>query len=723
MNNPQPTPPAKPPPYKFSSAEGAAICKTLIHEQLGYYPHTYQLEGVQKALDKTDVLAITPTGSGKTGFLTMYLLVMHAVMNNPERYPNPPKHFRKDGAMVVVCPTRSLEVDMEPKFHAAGLSVLVINALTADAARRKEKDIWEDAPKTHVLILAPEQLTSKGFENLAKNTVYRERVAAIGVDEAHLLNSWGLSFRKAFNEIGGTRMRFQPTPILIALTATLRAGAPLQSVETFLGLDPERYHLIRRSNVRNDIRVLFRTVQSSAHAMMFPELDWVLTEQRRVIVFCRTIALGFRVAVYLHARAQVDGDNVGEQVRLYNSLNWESYNIFTLDLMRSDNRSSWVTVATDTLSVGIDIATTDDVVLYDFQLPPDTDSILQKAGRIRDGTGKNSRVVVYLPKSAVKTCEDVLARVADGAPATVVKIGAGKRASMVDVGVARLVTAVCKSKMINRLYANPTNDPLCDCDRCLQQRSRLPTPASTPSCNWSCCEPESSDGDVMMSTVSDPSSGSEMELEDEAVSQAGPHSSSRHRRMVPPPSKTKKAAVPRSLRITLKMRDYAYRQFGIFCKSIRDGMGDCDLLPPEEILPDNIIDSLLDNFYDITDIRSLRCTAKEYEHLDGHYDTLLVLIQNISARFEEMRKQTKAEAAAKARDTRARKKAETEEAANAEGGAASESSSELESASDVSEVEDPDEEEEFVPMPIRVTIKIPGGRFQPGARDNQASLE
>ncbi|KAI0746874.1 P-loop containing nucleoside triphosphate hydrolase protein [Daedaleopsis nitida] len=468
--------------------------------------------GVQKALDKIDV-AITPTGSGKTGFLTMYLLVMHAIMKNPERCPNPPQHFRKDAAMVLVCPTRSLEVDMVPKFEAAGLTPLVINALTVDAARRNQKDIWEDTPKSHVVILAPEQLVSKGFEDLVKDSSFHQRIVAIGMDEAHLLNPWGLSFRKAFDQVGGTRTRFHPTPVLIALTATLRTGAPLQSVQTFLGLNPNRYHLIRRSNMRHDLRFLFRTMLSSPHAMTFPELDWVLTERRRVIIFCRTITVGFRVAVYLRVRAELNdmpAVEVDQRVRMYNALNWDTYNIFTLDLMRSDGSSSWVTIATDTLSVGIDIATTDDVVLYDFELPPDTDSILQKAGRIRDGRGKDSRVVVYLPKNATKTCEQALTQVGKGSPATVVKVGGGKRSTAVDIGVAELVTGTCKSKTFNRLYANPVHDCLCDCDGCKQRPPQHPR----TSCNWSCCAPEdvsSLDAPMLDSTCSGSESGSDLD--------------------------------------------------------------------------------------------------------------------------------------------------------------------------------------------------------------------
>ncbi|KAI1783743.1 P-loop containing nucleoside triphosphate hydrolase protein, partial [Ganoderma leucocontextum] len=407
MLSPEPSLSA-PVPYIFNTDEGRALCRQLISKQLGYEPHSYQLDGVVRSLDKVDILAVTPTGSGKTGFLTMYLLVMHAIMKNPSLLPpnhRQPEHFRKDAGMVVVCPTKSLESNMEPKFHSAGLSTLVINQDTANAATLRGENIWKQAPNVHVLIIAPEQLSSKGFERLLANRDFQGRVVAIGVDEVHLLNTWGQTFREAFKQIAPAQKRFDYNPILILLTATLRTGVAFNSVCAFMGLLPGHFHLIRRSNARYDIRFIFRTVQSSSYAFRFPELDWVLQEKRKVIVFCPTIRVGFRVAVYLleQKKAVV---TVDEQIRMYNSLNWDSYNSETLRLMQT-NPCPRVTIATDTLSVGIDIENIQDVVLYDFTLPANTDDILQKAGRIRDGRKGASRAIIYLPRSAMETAQAV----------------------------------------------------------------------------------------------------------------------------------------------------------------------------------------------------------------------------------------------------------------------------------------------------------------------------
>lgn len=118
--------------FIFSTPEGYKLCRQIILEQLGYGPHDYQLEGVCKALDGVDILAVTPTGSGKTGFLVMYMLVMRAITARPELCSNPPPNFRKRPAMVVVCPTLALEEDM------VRLACLVSSALCLTYDKGKE---------------------------------------------------------------------------------------------------------------------------------------------------------------------------------------------------------------------------------------------------------------------------------------------------------------------------------------------------------------------------------------------------------------------------------------------------------------------------------------------------------------------------------------------------------------------------------------------------------
>ena len=117
-----------------------------------------------------------------------------------------------------------------------------------------------------------------------------------------------------------------------------------------------------------------RANQSSEH---FPQLEWVLREKGKVLIFCPTIRTGFNLAVHLW---HVDPKSavLHQTIRLFNSLNETGYNTETFDLLRGSS-SSKVTIATDKLSVGINIPDFETVVIID---PKDPDDLVQKGGRV-----------------------------------------------------------------------------------------------------------------------------------------------------------------------------------------------------------------------------------------------------------------------------------------------------------------------------------------------------
>jgi superfamily II DNA or RNA helicase len=95
----------------FHSVEGFKLVREILLEVLPTFdPHSYQIDGVCKVLDKVDLVAVTPTGSGKTGFLFLSILVMIAIAANPSLCKD--ASFPKDPAIIVVCPTNSIEQQM-----------------------------------------------------------------------------------------------------------------------------------------------------------------------------------------------------------------------------------------------------------------------------------------------------------------------------------------------------------------------------------------------------------------------------------------------------------------------------------------------------------------------------------------------------------------------------------------------------------------------------------
>ncbi|KII83513.1 hypothetical protein PLICRDRAFT_180290 [Plicaturopsis crispa FD-325 SS-3] len=597
--------------FKFSTPEGWALCRRILREYLPYEPHDYQLDGITKALDGIDVLAITATGSGKSGYIYMLMLVIQAINGDPSLCPT--ASFPKNAAAVVVCPTTSLEEDLEGKLRSAGLTALAISRDTVDAAEKAgEKSLWLRAEAdTTVILVTPEMLTSKGFERLLRQKDFEKRVFALIVDEAHLMNSWGVGFRPPFLEIGNMRARFPSRAVMLALTATLRAGQAIQSVCELLGLHEGRFHLIRRSNMRHDVQILFRTLRSSIMGTEFPELDWVLREKGKILIFCRTIRLGFQVALYLwHRDPSVDVETRRKRIRLYNSLNWPKFNTKTLELLH-DVRDSHITIATDTLSVGIDIADFQTVIVLD---PEDTDEYIQKVGRVgRDRTLiEGARGIIYTTANSMEVARRVVEE-KEGLPPESREpgksTGSGKVVTgTMDISLAKMLVADCKIAEQDRLYDNPEQDVPCSCTTCANN----PPPPRPEHCNCSGCIPE-----------------------DNAVSNLDAERGQRQRRVTVNPVKKGK-------RLTRVMRAHGLARLlklrrQIWSKADEKKTG---FLPPIVYLPDNLIQDILDRFALLLTLQDIEFIAKNNPLLADRYTLIYDVVLELRHDFDRIRLET-----------------------------------------------------------------------------------
>src|SRR5882724_8634654 len=69
--------------YQFSTPDGLHLTRKVLQPLLLYNPHDDQLEGIGKMIDGINLMALTHTGSGKTGYFTMYMLFLLALSKHP----------------------------------------------------------------------------------------------------------------------------------------------------------------------------------------------------------------------------------------------------------------------------------------------------------------------------------------------------------------------------------------------------------------------------------------------------------------------------------------------------------------------------------------------------------------------------------------------------------------------------------------------------------------
>lgn len=94
-------------PFKFQSTQGWDLCRKILLKRLPFGPHDYQLTGITSILDGHDLLAISATGSGKSGYIYMTLHVILAIVEDKTLCPS--AKFPDNPAILVVYPTTSLE--------------------------------------------------------------------------------------------------------------------------------------------------------------------------------------------------------------------------------------------------------------------------------------------------------------------------------------------------------------------------------------------------------------------------------------------------------------------------------------------------------------------------------------------------------------------------------------------------------------------------------------
>jgi ATP-dependent DNA helicase RecQ len=310
-----------------------------------------QAEVIEAVLARRDVLAILPTGGGKSLCYQVPALM-------------------QDGLTLVISPLIALMQDQVTALQARRIPAAFINS-TLSAHEVEQR--WTDAEfgRYRLLYLAPERLSSDLFLARAE----RLKVTLLVVDEAHCISEWGYHFRPAYLQIAAARTLLQQPPVL-AVTATAPPEVR-QDICTHLALqDP--LVLVQGFDRPNLVWSIF----SSEH------------KQRKVRDVLRTVA-GCGV-LYTATRRGVEQwaawlTRQGESVAAYHG--------GMTGHQRAETQAAWLAgtkrmmVATNAFGMGIDKPDVRFVIHVD--LPGTLEGYYQEAGRAgRDGQ-KAYAVLLY----------------------------------------------------------------------------------------------------------------------------------------------------------------------------------------------------------------------------------------------------------------------------------------------------------------------------------------
>lgn len=300
-----------------------------------------QEEIITAALEGKDVLAIMPTGGGKSICFQVPGLM-------------------RDGITLVVTPLIALMKDQVQNLNDRGVRALAIHA----GMSRHEVDLALNNAAYgdyKFLYLSPERLGTQLF----RSYIDVLDVSFIVVDEAHCISQWGYDFRPDYLRIGELRERIDAPVIAVTATATPSVA---QDIMERLGFKEKL--LLKSGFERPNLSYIVRQVEDKYSQILnvcngVPGTGIVYARNRRkceeLSAFLRTQGVS---ASFYHA-------GLGGQARAERQAAWKSGAVRVM-------------VCTNAFGMGIDKPDVRFVVHYD--LPESPEAYFQEAGRAgRDG--------------------------------------------------------------------------------------------------------------------------------------------------------------------------------------------------------------------------------------------------------------------------------------------------------------------------------------------------
>lgn len=338
---------------------GNSSCRAheVLKEYWGYDSfRPMQEDIVCTALDGRDVLAILPTGGGKSVCFQVPGMI-------------------REGIAIVVTPLIALMKDQVQNLTDRGIKALCVNA---GMSRREVDTALNNAlyGDFKFLYVSPERLNTRLFQSY----VQEMKVSYIVVDEAHCISQWGYDFRPDYLQIG--RLRELVEAPIIALTAT---ATPRVAEDIMEKLGFKEKCLLKSGFERPNLSYIVRQCEDKLGQL----LNICAGVKGTGIVYVRSRKKTEELAAFLAADGVSSSfyhAGLGAQSRADRQARWKSGEIRVM-------------VCTNAFGMGIDKPDVRFVVHFD--VPDSPEAYFQEAGRGgRDG--KRSFAVMLWNSSDIK---------------------------------------------------------------------------------------------------------------------------------------------------------------------------------------------------------------------------------------------------------------------------------------------------------------------------------
>ena len=296
---------------------------------------------IDEALAGRDVLALLPTGGGKSVCFQVPALM-------------------RDGIALVVTPLIALMKDQVQNLSARGIRAIAIHA----GMNRHEVDLALNNAAYgdyKFLYLSPERLSTRLFQSYLPVL----NVSYIVVDEAHCISQWGYDFRPEYLEIGNLRKTVDAPVIALTATATPRVADDIMQ------------------------RLLFREKNLLKSGFERPNLSYVVRQCQDKAGQLVSVCNGVPGSGIVYVRNRKKAEETAEMLRaagISASYYHAGLTTATRTLRQEDWKAGRIRVMACTNAFGMGIDKPDVRFVVHFDVPDSPEAYFQEAGRAgRDG--------------------------------------------------------------------------------------------------------------------------------------------------------------------------------------------------------------------------------------------------------------------------------------------------------------------------------------------------
>ena len=406
--------------------------KEALKAVFGYDSFRQGQESVINAvLDGRDILAVMPTGAGKSLCYQVPAMLL-------------------SGITLVISPLISLMQDQVKALNEAGVDAAFINSSLSE---KEMHDTFKNAMKGQykIIYVAPERLMSEGFVRLAKGV----EISMITVDEAHCISQWGQDFRPSYMDIAEFVNVLDKRPIISAFTATATQNVR-EDIICSLGLS-NPYFLVTGFDREN----------------LFFQVDKPQSKDRFILDYLDRHK-GESGIIYCATRKNVDSLYTLLKKRNISVAKYHAgMSIEERKQMQDDFVFDYtsIVIATNAFGMGIDKSNVRFVIHYN--MPSSMENYYQEAGRAgRDGLNSEC-ILLFSPQDIIinrfllehKDFSDI-----DPTDAMTIRERDIKRLQIME---GYCYTTECLRNYILKYFGEDPKKPCDDCGNCLRQFETL----------------------------------------------------------------------------------------------------------------------------------------------------------------------------------------------------------------------------------------------------------